>query len=150
MNRSVYLLVGSLAIGVTAYANAEHDSIETLPSDEPYRAYARVISVDPIVTRRVTTEPETRCTWVREDQPRYYRDARGHWQHTYQQDRYQRRYEHHHRSGAPSIIGGLLGSLARIRHRYASWSRNEPDLVKSSALMIISSCRHGLRAPIAA
>ena len=40
--------------------------------------------------------------------------------------------------------------LARIRHRYASWSRNEPDLVKSSALMIISSCRHGLRAPIAA
>ena len=41
-------------------------------------------------------------------------------------------------------------TLARIRHRYASWSRNEPDLVKSSALMIISSCRHGLRAPIAA
>ena len=40
--------------------------------------------------------------------------------------------------------------LTRIRHRYASWSRNEPDLVKSSALMIISSCRHGLRAPIAA
>ena len=47
--------------------------------------------------------------------------------------------------GAP-----ILSTLARIRHRYASWSRNEPDLVKSSALMIISSCRHGLRAPIAA
>ena len=44
----------------------------------------------------------------------------------------------------------LEQGLARIRHRYASWSRNEPDLVKSSALMIISSCRHGLRAPIAA
>ena len=44
----------------------------------------------------------------------------------------------------------LFARLARIRHRYASWSRNEPDLAKSSALMIISSCRHGLRAPIAA
>ena len=44
----------------------------------------------------------------------------------------------------------ITTALARIRHRYASWSRNEPDLVKSSALMIISSCRHGLRAPIAA
>ena len=43
-----------------------------------------------------------------------------------------------------------ISGLARIRHRYASWSRNEPDLVKSSALMIISSRRHGLRAPIAA
>lgn len=111
MNPSVYLLVGSLAIGVAAYANAEHDSIETLPSGESYRAYARVISVDPIVTRRVTTEPESRCIWVREDQPRYYRDARGHWRHTYRQDRYERRYEHRHRSAAPSIIGGLLGSL---------------------------------------
>ena len=48
-------------------------------------------------------------------------------------------------------VDGVFSTfLARIRHRYASWSRNEPDLVKSSALMIISSCRHGLRAPIAA
>ena len=49
-----------------------------------------------------------------------------------------------------SEIAKFRSELARIRHRYASWSRNEPDLVKSSALMIISSCRHGLRAPIAA
>ena len=60
----------------------------------------------------------------------------------------------HKRGNCAHAIGHalLLNSrdLARIRHRYASWSRNEPDLVKSSALMIISSCRHGLRAPIAA
>ena len=49
-----------------------------------------------------------------------------------------------------ALVRSHLWDLARIRHRYASWSRNEPDLVKSSALMIISSCRHGLRAPIAA
>ena len=116
MKRTVCLLIGLLTIGAASFANADHNSTEVLRSAESYRAYARVIDVDPIVTRRVTTEPESRCTWVREDRPQYYRDARGHWRHTYHQDRYERRYEHRHRSVGPSIIGGLLGSL--VGHQF--------------------------------
>ena len=114
MKRSVFLLTGLLTIGFATLAisaNADHDKTAASGSDQSYRAYARVLDVDPIVTRRVITEPESRCTWVRDDQPRYYRDARGHWRHTYRQDTYKRRYEHRPRSVAPSIIGGLLGSL---------------------------------------
>ena len=63
---------------------------------------------------------------------------------------YQRALTTARKQNAKSLELRAAIRLARIRHRYASWSRNEPDLVKSSALMIISSCRHGLRAPIAA
>lgn len=117
MKRYVHLLVYPLAMGICAQASAGHDSVE---QDNSYQAYARVIDVEPIVSRRFTVGPERRCTpstdGSREDRPRYYRDARGHWQHTYQKNTYANRYEHRHRSAAPSLIGGLLGSL--IGHQF--------------------------------
>ena len=117
MKRLIYLLVGSLTFSTAAYVKADHDPTEVIPSGESYRAYARVINVDPIVTRTFKNEPESRCTWVRDDRPQYYRDDRGHWRHTYQhEDRYERRYEQRHHSVAPSIVGGLLGSL--VGHQF--------------------------------
>ncbi len=66
-------------MSIAAHADAGQDPVEARPSGDVYTAYARVIEVDPSVTRRLTTEPENRCTWVNENRPEYYRDARGHW-----------------------------------------------------------------------
>ena len=79
MNRKICYLAGSFAMSTAAHANAEQDSVESRPSGGFYTAYARVIEVDPIVTRQLTTEPENRCAWVDENRPEYYRDTRGHW-----------------------------------------------------------------------
>ena len=80
MSRKICHLAGSFAMSIAAHANAGQDSIEACPSGDFYTAYARVIEVDPIVTRQFTTEPENRFTWVDENRPEYYRDARGHWE----------------------------------------------------------------------
>ncbi len=72
MKRMGHLLLGLLTVGVATYINAayaEHDSA-TVSTSESYRAYGLASSVEPIVTRRFTTEPESCCTWVREE-PQY-------------------------------------------------------------------------------
>ena len=118
----VHLLTGIWMTGTVGSVYADHSSSETSNPSESYRAYATVISVDPIVTRRIATEPESRCTWVRQEQPRYFRDARGHWQHTYSHNDdvphndNVRHYERPRRSAVPSIIGGLIGSL--VGHQF--------------------------------
>ncbi len=112
----VHILTGIWMTGTVGSVYADHSSSETSNPSESYRAYATVISVDPIVTRRIATEPESRCTWVRQEQPRYFRDARGHWQHTYSHNDDVRHYERPRRSAVPSIIGGLIGSL--VGHQF--------------------------------
>ncbi len=101
------VLVVVLLIGSQAFAGERFAAGERYSSGDSYHAYARVVDVNPIVTRRLTETPTQSCRW-----------ERPHKTVTVDTGRYPEEppYPHRHQAVIPTIVGGLIGSL--IGHQF--------------------------------
>jgi uncharacterized protein YcfJ len=115
------LTLTSLALSLgCASAFADHDDGSYRPvSSQAFYDYARVIDVDPIITRRYVTTPHEEC---HVEQTGYYREVR---------------HENRH-SFAPMLLGGIIGGV--IGHQFGDG--NSRKVLTAAGALVGGSVAH--------
>ena len=105
MHRIASVFIVSFLIGSLAHAGERFEASKHYSSGDTYRAYARVVDVDPLVRRRLTDSPTQSCRWERPRHPAYAESERY---------RGAQPLAHRHHGVIPTIVGGLIATLMHL------------------------------------